>query len=358
MTQVLIHFYVSLNSFLMKILIIRLSAMGDVALIVPVVEAFSKRYDDVEIFMLTNKLFNPFFSEINNLTLINPKLKGKHKGFLGLFKLYKEIKKEYSIDVVIDLHDVLRSKFLRFLFTFSGIKTFKIEKGRDKKKKLVKQKEKVLKQLKHSAERYKDVFEDADFYFSLDKKNIQKKKQLPDEFRFKSLESVAKIGIAPFAMHKQKQYTYSKMLQVIEQLNERGYEMFIFGGGNSEKEKAFKIENKFKNVSSLIGKYKLQDEMKIISNLDLMITMDSSNMHIAALMGVNIISIWGATHPYAGFTPFISDEKSFIIQNEDLTCRPCSVYGNKECYKGTLECFETIQVDEIIKTCEGILKSK
>ena len=356
MTQVLTHFYVSLNSFLMKILIIRLSAMGDVALTIPVVEAFSKIYANAEIFMLTNKLFNPFFSEINNLILINPELKSKHKGFIGLFKLYKEIKKEYSIDVVIDLHDVLRSKVLRFFFTLSGVKTYKIEKGRVKKKLLVKQKRKVLKQLKHSTQRYKDVFEDAGFYFNINKKTDQKKKQLPNKFRFSSLENVKKIGIAPFAMHKQKQYIYSKMLQVVELLNEREYEIFIFGGGNSEKQKASIIENNFENVTSLIGKFKLEEEIAIISNLDLMITMDSSNMHIAALMGVKIVSIWGATHPYAGFTPFISDEKSFIIQNDNLSCRPCSVFGNKECFKGTLECFETIQVDEIIKTCESILR--
>ncbi len=336
----------------MKILIIRLSAMGDVAITVPVIKAVSKKYPDAEILMLTNKLFNPFFKDIQNISLINPDLKGKHKGLKGLFKLYKEIKKEFSPDVVIDLHDVLRSKFLKILFNTSRTKSYKIDKGRKQKKLLTQKENKVLKQLKHSAQRYADVFSEAglDINLETDTRFSKTSLDIPQNFAFKTSNGVKKIGIAPFAMHKQKQYPFEKMLQVIEQLNDRGYEIFILGGGNSEKQNAIEIESKFENVTSLIGKYKLAEEIVIISNLDLMISMDSSNMHIAALTGIKIVSIWGATHPYAGFTAFVSEDKSFIVQKENLACRPCSVYGNKECYKGTLECFE-IKPKKVAEVC-------
>lgn len=340
----------------MKILIIRLSAMGDVAMSVPVIKAMSEKYSDAELFMLTNKVFNPFFSEVNNITFINPDLKGKHKGVLGLYKLYRQIKKEHSIDNVIDLHDVIRSKILRLFFKFSGIKSFSIKKGRGEKKLLTQKNNKVLKNLKHSTQRYADVFKNAGFDIELKKQKDSLRINLPNNFAFKTSKENKKIGIAPFAMHMQKQYPFEKMLEVIKLLNDKDYEIFIFGGGNSEKQKAKEVEDTFENVSSLIGKFKLEAEIAIISNLDLMISMDSSNMHIASLTGIKIVSIWGATHPFAGFTPFISDDKSFIIQNEDLSCRPCSVYGNKKCFKGNLECFD-IEPKKVFDICEIALQS-
>ena len=157
-------------------------------------------------------------------------------------------------------------------------------------------------------------------------------------------------------MHEQKQYPIDKMKTVIEILDEKGYQIFIFGGGNQEKKIAENIEKTSNNIHSVIGKFSLEEEIALISKLDLMISMDSANMHIAALTGIKIVSIWGATHPFAGFTPFIQKEKSYIIQNETLDCRPCSVYGNKKCYKETLECMNSILPDRIAKVCETALK--
>ncbi len=341
----------------MKILIIRLSAMGDVALSVPVIKALSEQCLDCELNMLTRKAFNPFFAGIKNLSIINPDFQNKHKGIFGLFKLYNKLKNEAEPDIIIDIHDVLRTKILRFLFILSGKKTFKIEKGRREKKHLCKKENKVFKQLKHSTERYKEVFYKAglklilqnDIQYSSTKRDIEL-----DLFKNRNLK---KIGIAPFAMHIQKQYPIEKMKDLIKLLNNKSYDIFIFGGGLSERKIAKSFEDEFEKVSSLIGKFSLEEEIEIMSNLDLMISMDSANMHIAALTGIKIVSIWGSTHPFAGFSPFIADEKSFIIQNENLDCRPCSVFGNKICYKKTLECFETIKPEEIVEVCENALKS-
>lgn len=336
----------------MKVLVIRLSAMGDVALSVPVIKALSNQHRDVEIMLVTRKLFNPFFSGIDNLKIINPDLNGKHKGLPGLLKFYKDIKKEFIPDVIIDIHDILRTKILRTFFSIAGIKSYKIDKGRKEKKLLTKKHNKTLKQLKHTTQRYADTFFRAGINIELDLKLQTSKLILSDKVKELLNESKKKIGIAPFAKHNQKQYPVEMSKEVIRKFARKGCQIYIFGGGEAEKKIAENIQDTYKNVTSLPGKLSLEEEIALIDKLDLMITMDSANMHIAALTQTKIVSIWGATHPFAGFTPFVSKDRSIIIQNESLECRPCSVFGNKKCYKGTLECMTSITPERIVELCE------
>jgi len=340
----------------MKILIIRLSAMGDVALSVPVLKALSEQYADEQIYFLTRSTFNPFFKDIKNLQIINPDLKGKHKGIFGLFKLYKYINNNYKPDIIIDIHNVLRTKSLKMFFKLSSIKTYKINKGRKEKKQLISKNKKVLEQLKHTSQRYVETFLKAGIKIELNNNIPASKIETNPEIEHFFQNSSKKIGIAPFAMHLQKQYPIDKMKEVIYILEKKGYEIFIFGGGNNEKKIAEEIDYNSKNIHSVIGKYSLENEIALISNLDLMLTMDSANMHIAALTGIKIVSVWGATHPFAGFTPFIPKDKSYIIQNEKLDCRPCSVYGKKKCFKGNLECLTSILPEKIVNVCDSALK--
>ncbi|MCF6240377.1 MAG: glycosyltransferase family 9 protein [Bacteroidales bacterium] len=337
------------------ILFIRLSAMGDVAMSVPVVRALSKQYPHLKILFLTRKTFNPFFRDIPNLILINPDLKNEHKGIGGLFKLYKQIKLQYNPEVILDIHDVLRSKILRFFFKLSFTKVFVIDKGRKEKKALTRRKNKIRTVLKHSTLRYAEVAEKAGFLLKLDKNHVFKHKLRPELSNVLSNDK-KNIGIAPFAMHQQKQYPIEKTQQVIALLIKNGYRVLLFGGGKQEQEFADNLSKKDKDIVSLIGKFSLDEEIDLISNLDLMISMDSSNMHIAALTGIHIVSIWGGTHPFAGFTPFIANEKSHIVQRNDLACRPCSVFGSTDCYKEHLECFD-IEPAQIVEQCKLVLEN-
>jgi ADP-heptose:LPS heptosyltransferase len=135
------------------ILVIRLSAMGDVAMTVPVLRAFTKQYPDVKLTVLTRDFFKPLFRDLDNVSVFSADVKGKHKGAYGLFKLSKEIKK-LNCDTVADLHKVLRSKILKPMLGIRKVAT--IDKGRSAKKRLVKGKE--FKQLKTTHQRYIDVF--------------------------------------------------------------------------------------------------------------------------------------------------------------------------------------------------------
>jgi ADP-heptose:LPS heptosyltransferase len=334
----------------MKVLIIRLSAMGDVIMTVPVIKAFADQNPEVQIAVLTKTNFNPFFKDLKSVTLINPDLKGRHKGIFGLFKLFRNIQTTFKPEKIIDLHGVLRSNILRFFFTLSGVKNAVIKKGRKAKRKLVRKQHKKRVPLKHTTERYAETFRRAgfEFYFEFPHSN-----RLPEAINSDKI----KIGFAPFAMHQQKQYPLMQTKHLIKLLLDKGYEISILGGGLTEKTIAENLEKEFKNVKSIIGKYSLETEIEYIKTLDVMISMDSSNMHLAALCGVKTVSIWGATHPNAGFTPITSENKLYIVQNESLSCRPCSIYGKKPCYKKNMECMTSITPYQIYESVELALNS-
>ncbi len=339
----------------MKLLVIRLSAMGDVALSVPVIKAVCRKYKKAEIILMTNKAYNVFFKDVENIQFVNPDLKGKHKGIKGLFALYREVKKVFSPDIIIDIHNVLRSKLLVFFFSLSGKRCFVLHKGRKEKKRLTRKKHKIRKALTHTTMRYAATFGKAGFPIQLTYSptytSTIKSKLVAELIKDKP----KKIGIALFAKHESKQYPLERSEILIQKLTEADFYVFLFGGGKKEQDIAEKISAKFPNTLSLIGKFSFKEEIELMDNLDIMISPDSGNMHIAALTSTKIISIWGATHPFAGFTPFVAPERHHIIQNEKLTCRPCSVFGNKACYKKTLECMHSISPEEIFAACKKLI---
>ena len=91
------------------IAVMRLSAMGDVAMTVPVLRAFVKQYPEVKITVVSRPFFKPFFEGIPNLNFFAFDEKERHKGFLGLCRLFQDLKK-LKIDAFADLHNVLSSK--------------------------------------------------------------------------------------------------------------------------------------------------------------------------------------------------------------------------------------------------------
>ena len=129
------------------ILIIRLSAMGDVAMTVPVVLALKRNHPEVKVTMLTKPRLLPIFNSLEGVNVFSANVKTEHKGVFGLWKLFKELKK-LSVTHVADLHHVLRSSLLRSFFIMIGIPTQKIDKGRSAKKKLTRTKKQNILTLK------------------------------------------------------------------------------------------------------------------------------------------------------------------------------------------------------------------
>ena len=340
-----------------NILVIRLSALGDVAISVQIIQGIISQNKYIQVIMLTRKAFQPLFRNIPRLKFIEPDLYGKHKGFFGLFRLFLEINKKYKITKVIDIHNVLRTKILRSFYFFKFIKTFKIDKGRKEKKQLIRKDNKILKQLKQSSERYIETFEQAGINFETAKlKKRVNYKQTTEVIDYLSgNELKTKIGIAPFAFFEEKMYPIEQMQLVISQLSKKNYLIYLFGGGQKEKQIAKEISLKFQNVKSVIGKFSLSEEISIINQMEVMLTMDSANMHLSALTNTKIISIWGATHTFAGFSPFNSTQHTPIqISNKILNCRPCSIFGNKKCYKNNLACMKMIKPEIVTQHIEAL----
>ncbi|WP_443939598.1 glycosyltransferase family 9 protein [Pedobacter sp. MW01-1-1] len=329
-----------------KLVILRFSAMGDVAMVAAVLREFSAQNPSVQMVMVSRIAFKPFFEDIKNLIFHPIQPKTIHKGVNGLFKLFQELK-HYKPTGIADLHDNLRSRTISSFFRLAGIPIKRIDKGRSEKKALTRKRNKILKPLKQTVERYADVFRELAFPIHLSHQLVQAPKSLPNKAKlFFENASTKKIGIAPFAQHPYKVYALSKMEEVLVALDVEGYKLFVFGGGEAEAQIAKEWEQKYTHVHNLIGNFSLSEELAIISNLDVMLSMDSSGMHMASLMGAPVVSIWGPTHPYAGFLGYGQSESDCL--QIDHPNRPNSIYGNKPCLCGVDACIDLIEPETIV----------
>ena len=332
------------------ILIIRLSSFGDVAMTVPAISVLRKKYPNIKITILTTEFFSVLYNQIPNINFIF--FKEKHKSIKGLYSLLIDIK-NLNVNHIVDLHNVIKTKLLRF-FILTNLKItnshFILDKGRSEKKNLIKGS--ALFRLKSMQQRYAEVFSGLNIKIDLDSFRFYKKIDIGSKNYGFSLKKKL-IGIAPFAKHASKEYSISKILKIIDELND-SFEILIFGGPGEEK-KIEKICKNKKNTFNISSKYSLQEEMSIISNLDIMISMDSANGHIASLFGINVITIWGSTHPFTGYSPFMQPDFHSIIPDRNLFPNvPVSIYGSN-CPKDYVDAINSIKTDDILKKIKEII---
>ncbi len=342
------------------IAVMRLSAMGDVAMTVPVLRAFVDQYPEVKITVISRPFFKPFFDGIPNVSFFAFDEKERHKGFLGLLRLFQDLK-GLNIDAFADLHNVLRSKVVRSLFAFSGKKVASVDKGRTEKKALTQSENKVFQQLPTMFERHVKVFEQLGFIVDLSSRSVGT--LFPDKailgheiLTIIGGKNHKLIGIAPFAQYDSKVYPLDLMQQVIEKLAlDTTHTILLFGGGKKEIELLNSLASNKKNVINMAGQLKLQQELRLISNLNVMLSMDSGNAHIAAMLGIKVITLWGATHPYAGFSPFNQPLENSLVSDRNMFPKlPTSVYGNKK-VAGYEDAMRTILPESIVLKTKNIL---
>jgi ADP-heptose:LPS heptosyltransferase len=326
---------------LKTILAYRFSAFGDVAMLAPVFKEFLEQNNDVQIIMVSRKNFEDLFSGIPNLTFVGVDL-DDYKGVLGLKKLAKQLIKNHKPNYIADFHDVIRTKILDKIFRVKDYLVFKLNKDKEEKANLINITNLEKKQLKKTVERYADVFRKMGFSLSLS-----------HQLRPLSIEKSG-IGFAPFAQHFGKMLPLEKSFEVAKELSKH-HKIYLFGGGEKETQTLKEWEKQIPNTKSVAGLFTLKEELETISKLKLMISMDSANMHLASLMGTRCVSIWGATHPFAGFLGYGQLEKD-VVQIKDLTCRPCSVFGDKTCYRGDWACLNELSVDKILDKIDAALE--
>ncbi len=329
--------------------------MGDVAMSVPVIRAFVEQHPNCKITVVSKPFLQPLFENIQNVSFYGAQVKGKHKGVFGLFRLFKELKKE-NITHVADFHNVLRSKILRTFFTLNGTPVQFIDKGRSEKKALTSFENKVFKQLTTSYQRYANVLNDLDYAVDISNPTSFKKNTLSNKLiALTGKKEHPWIGIAPFAAFKGKVYPLHLMEEVIEKISSKGLKIFLFGGGKKEIEFFESIEKKYENTLNIAGKISFSEELELIQSLDLMVSMDSGNAHLAAMQQVKTITLWGVTHPFAGFAPFNQPSDFCIVPDlEKYPKLPCSIYGNK-IFEGYENVMETISPDTVVDKVMSVL---
>ena len=255
---------------------------------------------------------------------------------------------------------MLRSEYLRIRFNLGRYRVEHINKNRKGRRKLVSQNNKQLVQQPTSIQNYLDVFERLGFPVKLEFKSIFGEgkgslMQLPPIFDTKEDDELW-IGIAPFAAHEGKIYPPEKMLEVIRQLaaTHPKARLLLFGRGPREDE-LFSSWCHEVPQCIYVGLYAetLKDELILMSHVNVMLSMDSANMHLASLTGTPVISVWGATHPFAGFKGFQQSMDNAI--QLDLPCRPCSIYGNKPCLRGDYACLNDIDPKTIVEKINKVL---
>jgi ADP-heptose:LPS heptosyltransferase len=337
--------------------------MGDVVLLVPVIRSLVVTYPDVEVTVVTRPKFASFFTDIERVIPFPADVDHTYNGIFGMRDLFKKLLKKASYDVVLDMHDHIRTIMLRNLFKVFAGRVVVFDKGRKEKKAITRKENKSHTPLIHTVERYRLAFEKAGFPFSIlpPPYFIVKDNTKAETTEWLAQNGIQKnekwVGIAPFAMHTSKIWPLNNYDQLITRMIEKlPVRCFLFGGGAAEIDFFMSLQKKFPaHVIVVAGELKLKQELALMEMLDVMLCVDSSNMHLAALMGTPLISIWGGTHTDVGFGPYGRSEESIVqISRNELTCRPCSVYGRESCLRGDFACLTWITPervsDQIIKS--------
>lgn len=309
-----------------RVLVVRLSALGDVAILEPVVRQRAAANRDVLFYVAGPPRLAPLFGGMENVQYVPTERRQKPR------ELYKKLS-TLRPDMVADMHHVLRVIGLDWLFRLRGVEVHSIRKHTRK----------VI----PSWKRYDEVFDRCGLKGCTVEGGYWKVKPAMGRKRV--------VGVAPFAQHEGKIWPLEKMEQLVGMLSVRGYSVMLFGS----KEEAPILEawaGKHEGVESLAGKFSFEEELDRIKALDVMVSMDSANMHFASCMGVPVVSIWGATHPCRGFYGW-RQNPAWAVQRV-MDCRPCSKYGNKPCKIGGYPCMGGIEVKEVMERIEGLMGEK
>ncbi len=325
-------------------LIIRLSALGDVGMTIPAIYSLAKQYPTMHIDVLTR----PFFARLMinppaNINIITADFKGEHRGVRGVVRLLKQLS-QLNPKCVADLHNVLRSWIINAFFWMKGVNVAMVDKNRQARKRLFSEK---IPQ-RNFVDRYADVFAKLGYPIKLDFTSVYANKKA--DAPFEPLHPA--VGIAPFARYYNKTYPPEMMKQVATLLARDGWHVYLFGGRGREADDLHQWDNDISGCKSVAGEYTLEQEIALMSRMDVMVSMDSANQHLAALAGCRAVTVWGSTTPACGFMGYNQRESDAVCLN--LPCQPCSVAGKPTCPLGHLDCMCSIKpkmIVEKVKLC-------
>ena len=308
----------------LHILLIRLSALGDAAILQPVLRQRAEENPDVLFSLAGPPLLAPLFAGIDNIHYLpTPKRQSPREIYNQLEPLMP--------GMVADMHHVLRTIGVCWLFRMDGVPVRSIRKR--------------IPRSRPAWQRYDDVLRRCGL----------KGDPLPSDDYFHphpSADGLVRIGIAPFAQHRGKCYPLALMEQVVERLSRDARVRILLFGSRDEAPQMQPWAERFPNVENHAGKHSFEEELHLMSTLSTMLSMDSSNMHFASCLGIPVVSVWGATHPCRGFYGWRQDPANAVQLN--LPCRPCSKYGKKPCRYGDYRCLSQIAPAEVVARLRSV----
>lgn len=328
-----------------RLLAIRFSALGDVAMTLPALYSLARRYPDLHIDFVTTPFFKRLF--INppaNLHVHGLDVKKDYRGLGGLVRLVKALS-AFRPDMVADLHNVGRTWIIDQWFRLTGIRVAMLDKMRRARRRVLRKGEAQP----AFTGRYADVFARLGFPITLDFETL-----FPDGVPEAGTEiQHPAVGIAPFARYYNKTYPADLMRTVVEILTRRGVNVYLFGGRGREAELLGTWTAYNDRCHSLAGRFTLEEEIALMARLDVMVSMDSANQHMAALTGTPVVSIWGSTTPACGFMAYRQDSANALAAG--LECQPCTIAGSAECPRHTLDCFRELSPERVAEAVMRLL---
>lgn len=317
------------------ILIIRLSALGDVAILQPLLKKKMASADGVTVTVAAPEMLSPLFSGIPGVDFLGV---DKSLGNLGMFRKMASCRPTS----VADIHGVNRTFIIDFLFmVLRMVPVHVIHKQYRQRKEYLGG---IGTSLLPSWRLYDDVLVRA---------GLAADAGGPDPIRPKpSADGRYRIGIAPYATFSGKQWPFARVEKLVGMLTEDpSVEVSLFGGrGHAEEMSA--LAGRYERCRAVYG-IPFNEELELISRLNVMVSMDSANMHFASCFGVPVVSVWGATSPECGFYGWGQDP-DWAVQT-DMECRPCSIFGKKTCPKGTYGCLGSITAAMVCDKVRALL---
>ncbi len=346
----------------MRFLLLCMNGQEETALLVPVLQSLARKYDNLSINLVVFDQYEPFFHNIPGTHVIAIGAHRPYRWFRGWYSFYCQLRKLGPYTKGIDLQGTRVSLLLRFYFLFSGLKFIKMKRPKKQIRALIRHKTKHHLNLPHLIDFYFAAFADAGLpakvhkgpWINLDTNARARAHQFIQKNPILEQKKLW-IGFAPFASRAQKNWPIDRVSDLIERIQtELGAVMFLFHNGNENKD----TDQGYTNLQALHIKYpdtivapeqdNLPVTMAIMKHLRLLISMDSISMHLGDLLGLRVISLWGPTHSAAGYGPYGQDANTIVqIPSTALTCRPCSLQGDKPCFRKDLACMQWISTDEV-----------
>ena len=309
---------------LKKILIIRLSSLGDILLATPLIRSIKNKFPGSEIDFVLRE-------EYEDLLRLNPNVRKIYKydeaGYIVQSLINSVISENY--DLIIDLQNNFRS---RWITRVSKVPVVRFKKHHLDKFLLVKLKINNLKKLPPVPVRYANTIENLE----LDNEGIE---LITDKKPDERLQSGSNwIGLCPGAKHFTKRWPVENYISLGKLLNENGFQVVLFGG-ILDSETCSQIADNTETLNLCNENDILQTaaDMKLCKTI---YTNDSGLMHVATAVKVPVVAIFGSTVKEFGFFPYKA--KNIVMENEGLSCRPCTHIGRAYCPKKHFKCMKEI----------------